>query len=433
MKPSDILSLAIHNLRQRLSRTILTAIGVMIGCTSIVVMVSIGVGLTKSTEEMMAGMGDLTLIQVMGKADGILQDSDLRTIQETPGAKTVIAKQSLSDFMSGITASNGRYQSGWANVVGVDRNELETAGYKPLMGSLNLSRTSSAVPVLVGQYSAYSFRDTARPEGEDMVDRYSMDESGNFTAENAPDPWFDPMNTELTLSLSNPMDPEGEPYEVQLRPVGMLEENYSLGYETSEGIIMDQKALQEIMEEASRRFGMTSPSKTYSEIDVKTADMEEVPDVEASLKTAGYMTNSYKSLRESMDEQARTIQLVLGGLGAISLLVAAIGITNTMIMSITERTREIGIMKALGCRTRDIRLLFLTESGLIGFLGGAAGILLSYLISFGMNQVAGMQLSAIPWWLALLGMGFSLAIGLASGFFPAARAVKIPAVTALRQ
>ena len=141
MKPSDILSLAIHNLRQRLSRTILTAIGVMIGCTSIVVMVSIGVGLTKSTEEMMAGMGDLTLIQVMGKADGILQDSDLRTIQETPGAKTVIAKQSLSDFMSGITASNGRYQSGWANVVGVDRNELETAGYKPLMGSLNLSRT----------------------------------------------------------------------------------------------------------------------------------------------------------------------------------------------------------------------------------------------------------------------------------------------------
>lgn len=124
---------------------------------------------------------------------------------------------------------------------------------------------------------------------------------------------------------------------------------------------------------------------------------------------------------------------MLGGLGAISLLVAAIGITNTMIMSITERTREIGIMKALGCRTRDIRLLFLTESGLIGFLGGAAGIVLSYLISFGMNQVAGMQLSAIPWWLALLGMGFSLAIGLVSGFFPAARAVKIPAVTALRQ
>ena len=77
MKPSDILSLAIHNLRQRLSRTILTAIGVMIGCTSIVVMVSIGVGLTKSTEEMMAGMGDLTLIQVMGKADGILQDLSL--------------------------------------------------------------------------------------------------------------------------------------------------------------------------------------------------------------------------------------------------------------------------------------------------------------------------------------------------------------------
>lgn len=104
-----------------------------------------------------------------------------------------------------------------------------------------------------------------------------------------------------------------------------------------------------------------------------------------------------------------------------------------MIMSITERTREIGIMKALGCRSQDIRLLFLAESGLIGLAGGMAGILLSFAISLGMNHVTGMELSVIPWWLVLLGLGFSLLIGLVSGFFPAARAVKIPAVEALRQ
>ncbi|WP_294731536.1 ABC transporter permease [uncultured Faecalibaculum sp.] len=433
MKPADILLQALHNLRRRLSRTILTAIGVMIGCTSIVVMVSIGVGLSKTTEEMMAGMGDLTLIQIMGKADGMLEDTDLHAIQETPKVKTVIAKQSCSDFMTAITAANSRYQSGWANIAGVDRDLLEEAGYKTREGSLNLAKTTSAIPVLLGQNTAYSFRDTARPEGQDIVDRYTMDENGNFTDANAPDPWFDPMKTDLTLTLSNPMDETAAPYQVLLHPVGILEENMSLGYETSEGFIMDQKDLQEIMENASRQFGTASPKKNYSEIAVKTAVMEDVPDAEASLKTAGYMTNSYKSLRDSMDEQTRTMQLVLGGLGAISLLVAAIGITNTMIMSITERTREIGIMKALGCRSRDIRMLFLAESGLIGLAGGMAGILLSFAISLGMNHVAGMELSVIPWWLVLLGLGFSLLIGLVSGFFPAARAVKIPAVEALRQ
>ena len=433
MKAADILLLAVHNLRQRLSRTLLTSIGVMIGCTSIVVMVSIGVGLSKATEEMMAGMGDLTMIQIMGKTDGILEEADLKTVQETPGVNTVIAKQSLSDFMASVSAANGRYRTDWANLVGVNRDQLEAAGYKAIDGSLSLAKTSSAIPVLVGQNTAYSFRDTARPEGEDMVDLYSMDENGNFTADNPPDPWFDPMKTVFTLRIENPMDASLQPCEVQLQPVGVLEENMSLGYETSEGFIIDQKDLQEITENASRQFGSATPKKTYSEINVKTADMEDVPDVEASLKTAGFMTNSYKSLRESMDEQTRTIQLVLGGLGAISLLVAAIGITNTMIMSITERTREIGIMKALGCRTRDIRLLFLSESGLIGLLGGISGVLLSYLISFGMNHLFGSDISVIPWWLALLGMGFSLAIGLVSGSVPAGRAVKIPAVEALRQ
>lgn len=164
MKPADILLQALHNLRRRLSRTILTAIGVMIGCTSIVVMVSIGVGLSKTTEEMMAGMGDLTLIQIMGKADGMLEDTDLHAIQETPKVKTVIAKQSCSDFMTAITAANSRYQSGWANIAGVDRDLLEEAGYKTREGSLNLAKTTSAIPVLLGQNTAYSFRDTARPK-----------------------------------------------------------------------------------------------------------------------------------------------------------------------------------------------------------------------------------------------------------------------------
>ena len=141
-----------------------------------------------------------------------------------------------------------------------------------------------------------------------------------------------------------------------------------------------------------------------------------------------------------MSKQARLIQLVLGGLGAISLFVAALGITNTMIMSIYERTREIGVMKVLGCRLNDIRMMFLLEAGGIGFLGGVVGILFSYFLSFILNLVTSalvegmsMKISVIPFWLVLLGMGFAIGVGLIAGFSPANRAVKISPLAAIRQ
>lgn len=99
----------------------------------------------------------------------------------------------------------------------------------------------------------------------------------------------------------------------------------------------------------------------------------------------GYSTSSMESIREPMEKEARQKQMMLGGLGAISLFVAALGITNTMIMSISERTREIGIMKSLGCYVRDIRLLFLSEAGAIGLLGGLVGCVVSMLIAIGIN------------------------------------------------
>ena len=108
-------------------------------------------------------------------------------------------------------------------------------------------------------------------------------------------------------------------------------------------------------------------------------------DVEQSIKDLGYSTYSMQSMRDELNKQTRQIELMLGGLGAISLLVAAIGSTNTMIMSISERTKEIGIMKALGCYVRDIRAMFLMEAGSIGLLGGILGLIFSFIISVIIN------------------------------------------------
>lgn len=142
--------------------------------------------------------------------------------------------------------------------------------------------------------------------------------------------------------------------------------------------------------------------------------------------------------------------MMLAGLGAVSLFVAAIGIANTMIMSIVERTREIGILKALGCSLSDIRTEFLIEAGMIGLIGGIAGSLVSWGVSAVMNTYmnasltgdslmlmadeapSGAALSVIPPWLIAAAILFSVAMGVGAGFFPSNRAVRISALEAMK-
>jgi ABC-type antimicrobial peptide transport system permease subunit len=157
-----------------------------------------------------------------------------------------------------------------------------------------------------------------------------------------------------------------------------------------------------------------------------------------------------ESIRKPMEKEAHQKQMMLGGLGAISLFVAALGITNTMIMSISERIKEIGIMKSLGCFVNDIRIIFLTEAGIIGFMGGIVGCVVSLLISLIINMVSlgafslsnivlavrggedVSRVSVIPLWLLAFSVVFSILIGLCSGYYPANRAVKISALEAIK-
>ena len=140
------------------------------------------------------------------------------------------------------------------------------------------------------------------------------------------------------------------------------------------------------------------------------------------------------------------IEAVLGGIGAVAMLVAAISIANTMTMSTYERTKEIGVMKVLGCALGNIRSMFLAEAAFIGFLGGVAGIILSYVLSVVLNKViaprfmgdmlegygSNVSISAIPLWLVVLAIVFSTLIGMIAGFFPAQRATKLSPLAAIR-
>jgi len=146
---------------------------------------------------------------------------------------------------------------------------------------------------------------------------------------------------------------------------------------------------------------------------------------------------------EQAQEQTRMLRAVLGAIGAVALLVAAIGIMNTMMMSIYERTREIGIIKVLGCRMGNIVTMFLMEALLIGFFGGLFGLGLSYgasaLINLWMARGGGMGMgmglpfqSVIPLYLAAGGVLFSMVVALISGLYPALRAMRLSALAAIR-
>ena len=455
MRLSDIGRMCIDNLKRRKGRTFLTVLGVFIGCTSIVVMVSIGAGMKESQDQMMSEMGDLSIIEVsQGMSENgtaaKLDDAAVKSFSEMDGVAAVLPKVSPDQLSISLKAGiNDRYSCDWATVVGVDISAMEDMGFELTDGKFPSSNMDEAVG---GQYLAYNFTDSLMPEGRNMVDRWSAyDENGNMTGD-LPDPFFDILKTPVALEASG--GEEGQtPYKKTINIVGTLKEDQGKGWETSDGIIMSIDAVKDLIAKAT---GNENVILSYSTVNVKAADISQVAEIENSIKAMGYYTYSMQSMRESMEKNARQVQLMLGGLGAISLFVAAIGITNTMIMSISERTREIGIMKALGCYLRDIRMLFLMEAGAIGLMGGVAGLIFSFIISmvinlFAMGALGGggitgeillqslvggegvTRISAISPGLMLFAIVFSIFVGLVSGYYPANKAVKIPALEAIRR
>jgi putative ABC transport system permease protein len=165
-------------------------------------------------------------------------------------------------------------------------------------------------------------------------------------------------------------------------------------------------------------------------------------EIRDTVEALGFRVFSFAEAFEEMSRFFFYFDLALGVVGLIALLTASLGIANTMVMSIVERTREIGVLKSLGADERDIKLLFLVESGVIGSIGAILGILLGFLISRVASAVAqalmaregieGVDLFAMPAWLVLIAFCFGLLVSLVAGSYPASRAARVDPVEALR-
>lgn len=447
MRFTEILQMCFRNLIRRKSRTFLTVIGVVIGTCAIIVMVSLGIGIKEVMNNQLEAYGDLKVIEIYNwegdsNSSMVIDDGVLEEWSELEGVDCVTPMCGSDTYLELVAGRDDRYTA-YGGVVGVYPEALQTLEYELLDGAyLTDEKMGKTIPVMVGQDIVYQFTDTKRPEGSNMI-YPEEDENGDM-----PEPFVDFRKTDAYLKSVSWDNTSGneKPYYQQIRVIGTLKKDYSKNYRTSSGIFMSIDNMKQLVKEIKKNNGekTSGSAMNYDEVYVHVSDISYVEAVTAVIEGAGFDTWSMDSERKTMEQGMLAVQAILGGLGAISLFVAAIGITNTMVMSIYERTKEIGVMKALGCYVRDIRLLFLMEAAAIGLLGGVIGIILSYFFSFMLNVVlaegvAGMMggdlggnISIIPLWLVALGMVFSTMVGIIAGFMPAKKATKISALEAIR-
>lgn len=463
MKISDMLMICFRNLWRRKGRTMLTVIGVVIGSCAVIVMISLGLGMNAAMDSMLSSWGDLTAVTVYNGSGGMyyetsssssssstekpaLDDTALETLKNIENVETVIPRMEIpSEKVTIVSGRNDRYKLSWGSVYGVDFSLFDKMGYEVEEGTLPNENNKDTVMV-IGNEIAYRFMDTKK-HGQAAYTQKQQLADGSYTK-----PFVEPIGSDIKIALNNTKKQNddgsyqygGRGYEYKLVSTAVLKED--MMWETPYSIYIDIELAKQMLEDYNRLNSVKrAKAPEYSQIKLICKDINSVEAVQKTVEELGYNASSMAQVRNQMQGELAVIQMILGGLAAISLLVAAISITNTMIMSIYERTREIGIMKVLGCYIGNIRLSFLMEAGMIGLLGGIIGTVISFIISIIMNTLGGSmfaemfgfggdggQVSIIPLWLVLLALAFSTIIGLISGYYPANRAVKISALEAIK-
>lgn len=421
MNSIDLIGMGFTNLLRRKARTFLTVLGVIIGTTSIIIMFSLGIGMNESFKKELEYMGSLNTIEVnkgYGERGPKEVKLDDKAILKFEKMKNVVAATPI--YRAHGKFFTGRYES-YATIIGIDISKIDKFDFKLEEGRYPELKDKNAI--VSGMYIPQNFRKSRSRS-------YERKEIDVFKAK-------------VQFTAGDTYDRSKKPKLEDVKIVGLLKES---GDEKDYQSYMDISNLKKLVEktqdkESSRRNGGSRTSTEYENALVKVDDINYVQEVNQKIKDMGFETYTLTDMLESMQKQYAGLMAVLGGIGGVSLFVAALGITNTMVMSIYERTREIGVIKVLGANIADIRRLFLFEAALIGFFGGIVGVILSYGVSYLMNKVGvnilgyyggDSNMSVIPLWLSGFALLFSILIGLISGYYPARRAMKLSALEAIR-
>lgn len=466
MRWIDLLRMSSGNLKRRKLRTFLTILGVVIGTASIVVMISLGLGLQQSMYQQIEQSGGMTAITVTGQeagstmyyfSDGSEQgeatkyvtDDTIKELEKLEHVKSVTPSLTMSSILL-----SGKYY-GNIQLVGLTPDELERQNMKLVEGSTLPESNAANLDLVIGNFVPMDFYEKGSNRGywetQELPDIDFMkdpmflilDSSAYYSSqENTGNSAFGESGT--------PNTPVKPPKKYVVRASGMMDggmETYNTGsYNvycdiwTLKSMLQKEYSGKAIPGQPTTQSGKPYRFFAYTNAMVQADDIDNVKELSTAIQDMGYRVSTNAEYLQSAQKEFAMVEAVLGGIGAVSLFVAAIGIANTMMMSIYERTKEIGVIKVLGCSLRNIKQMFLLEAAFIGFIGGVLGNLLSFLLSFGINAATGhggamgldSDISYIPIWLVLASMGFAVMVGMVAGYFPALRAMRLSPLAAIR-
>lgn len=441
MKFKDILGLSLGNLRRRKWRTVLTVTGVFIGTISVVIMLSLGFGLkTSITEEMSSyvGMNEITITYNGSDRSIQITDEKLSEFEELE-----FVEKCEPYLAAAVELEQGKWYVS-ATIIGINADEFAKI---PIGEGHAPDPDEDEMQVIIGNQiitDAYDSRTYRYPYWEDgeLADMDFMEDTVYFK-----------FMSEENFRL----DDDGNIINTAPKKIvpiaGVVAGDVNTYNKYSYAVWAEIDSLKSYLHRVYKggviygqptdRNGNALSGWVYQMADIIVDDRDNVEKAVEYFREMGYQVDNNQEWIEQTNNILFIAQCVLGGIGAVALLVAAIGITNTITMSAYERRKEIGIMKVLGCDISDICGMFIGEAAFIGFLGGVVGVILSYGISFAVNILAGpmaaqavemgnLKLSVIPIWLPFVAIAFSTFIGVLAGYFPAKKATKMSPLLAIR-
>ncbi len=416
----DVLQTALSNLGRRKVRTALTSIGVVVGILTIVTMVSLGVGVQTEIQNQFAQLG-LENVFVSPRVD---QDNNFFTQFGTPPRQEPITTAVIERWRA---LPNVEEVIPVIELLGVT-SFLELPAKKDAAEPLIRRIAVSAPEVFANPFRSEPIALAGRLDfnatrGEIVLGEGSLPDEIELEAL---------IGREAVIVLQNP---RGESERFPLTIVGVSDRE-------------EREVFVPVADLAAMKaWWYNAPdyleTQGYDSAVLKTRDVSEAARLVPILREEGFRVQSLELILDTANRAFAVINVMLSSVGGLALFVASLGIVNTMIMAVYERTREIGTLKAIGASRGDIRNIFMLEAGIIGLIGGVAGVIGGWLLGIGLNILINWYIEyedlpiqatffVVPWWLVMIALIFAALIGIVAGLYPATRAARLDPLVALR-